>query len=222
MPDIFDLDVPLSTPPVTVRRGHTTPAHFNADLARRAAARRTPETSTDLSTLRLIPYAEVHRRLLELNPRMYFIDFGDGRIGLGVEHPSPGHIAAYEALSHYDRKEIDAHRQIPGPRVLLICISSNAIEPYTELVSAGGVRYVEDKLDHGEVGIRAERVPQRIICRSLTTVIRACVDGGAFAWEAAERKFGMPFEHAKTTVRYLPFTPEEFHNRTMSLVVSSL
>ncbi len=115
-----------------------------------------------------------------------------------------------------DRKEIDALRETPGPRIWLIAASQNSVEPYTELVSRGRPRYSfrPDPLGGPDI-VHVSTTPSQVICRSLATIVKACVEGGAFTYAAAEQVFGIRFRGTITTIRYLDITPAEFHARKL-------
>lgn len=196
----FNAPPPQST--LTVTRGCSSLAKPLTEVAWRAWQKSHPDTTHDLTGLTMLPWSLVQRKLMELNPRLLFRPYPDGRVVIGLDRPSPGAIAAYEKMSYYERKEVDAPglRETPGPRVWIIMASSNSIEPYVELVD-GTPGHIQ--------------VP---VARALATIIKALVREGAFSWEAAERKFGMPFRHAKITRKYIRMTPTEFSRRNDSAI----
>lgn len=184
-------------PTITVTRGTSTFENPLMGAARLAWAKSHPETTHDISALRMIPWPIVQRKLLELNPRLSFEPLPDGRVVIILDRPSPGAIAAYEGLSYYERKEIDAPgiRATPGPRVRVIASSSNVVEPYVEIRD-------------GTPGHL-----QRPIARALVTIIKALVREDAFTWEAAERKFGMRLRGVPATHRFMRYSAHEWNAR---------
>lgn len=201
---------------INIKRGKSTLLNPKTATAKKAWDRSHPQSTLadDMADLRLLPYNEIHRKLILLNPRMLFRDIGDGRVIIGVDHPSSMWIDDYERLDYRDRKEIDTLRETPGPRIWLIAASQNSVEPYTELVSRGKPKFSfrPDPMGGPDI-LHVSTIPSRVICRSLATIVKACVEGGAFTYEAAERVFGLRFRGRTTTIRYLDISPQEFHAR---------
>lgn len=192
---------PQST--ITIQRGHSSAVAPITSVSARVYAKRLAykdATTIDTSTLRLIPWSTVYAKLLKLNPHLLFRPHGDGRIVIGLDKPSPGAIAAYEALPYYDRKEIDAPgtRETPGPRIWAVMASSNAVEPYIEIVSS--------------------TPPHGPVARSLVTICKALIREGAFTWAAAERIFGMPLQHVPVTRRVMPTSIIDWNKREDSTI----
>jgi len=208
-------------PKLIVTRGHSTRENPITSVSARAyAAANPPSIVTDLSTLCLIPFHEVKRRLLLLNPRMIFKDLGDGRTLIGVETPPQSFIGDWEGMDRWERQDYDLFRQgraagnVKGPRFWLAACSNNAVEPYNELVTRAKTEFVFSRDPAGGPDlVNVVRRAPRVICRSLRTIIQACVEGDAFTYEEAERIFAMPFKRRRSTVRLLNMTPEEFNGR---------
>jgi hypothetical protein len=143
-------------------------------------------TSAEVYRLPFIPWEKARKHLLNLNPSLIvrpghkipeLVDAGYGytnKIHIGVPYPPKWSQEQWEALTWWEKRQLEAYSAEDKPRRWSVAVAPGTISPFVTLVSEAlpGVR-------------------QEVISRAMKSILKKLVGDEAFTWDAAEREFGI-------------------------------